>query len=199
MTRQSKTLTSAQEIEVLKAKLAELESSSSLTDDDKIRQDDYVKVMSLLPYNLNLSTKGWGESGRRTMSFRSFGEVKNILYHDLVDIMENHPNFLDAGYFYILNPIVIRQHGLNETYSKILTKEKLEEILLAKTNNAVALYSSANKAQQEVIVQFLVDKIRENSSNINLNIIDQISRLSGIDLIKKAHDEQELLKNEEDK
>jgi hypothetical protein len=103
-----------------------------------------------------------------------------------VDIIEVHYNFLESGYFYILDPRVIRQHGLNETYSKILTKEKIEEILNTNSEQSVSLYESANERQQETILQLLTNRILENPDSINLNVIDSISRISGIDILKRV-------------
>src|SRR5512137_2575663 len=132
------------ELDALKARLAELEQSTDSVEPkkeqskeakrDKVLLDDYVPVISLLPYRLNLATKEGGQGDIK--KFTKFGEVKNILYKDLVDIIEINRSFMEAGYFYILDPVVIRQHGLDDTYSKILTKEKIEDIL----NNADSEY-----------------------------------------------------------
>jgi hypothetical protein len=182
------------EIEALKAKIAELESESiDKKEDTKIQLDEYIPVMSLIPFRLNLSTKEMGSGDIK--KFTKFGEVKNILYKDLVDIIEVHSNFMEAGYFYILDPRVIRQHGLDETYSKILTKEKIEEILF-NTNSeyCVDLYNSANPEQQKIIVQLLVNQLKNETSTVNLYTVDRISRLSKIDITKKAEEEKLLQK-----
>lgn len=185
------------EIEILRAKIAELESKMGQEEDTdkyanvKIPLDEYIPVMSLIPFRLNLSTKELGTGNIKR--FTKFGEIKNILYKDLVEIMEVHSNFLQAGYFYILNPAVIRQHGLDEVYSKILTKEKIEEILDTSSDNCVNLYKSANKEQQEIIMRLLINRINDNPGSVNLNVIDRISRESGIDIAKKAADSKAVL------
>lgn len=186
------------ELDILKAQVAELKAmldntvgkSSEEEEIRKIQQDDYIPVMSLLPYHLNLSTKERGQGNIK--KFTRFGEVKRILYSDLVDIMEVHPNFVDSGYFYIMDKDVIRQHGLDDTYTKILTKEKIEKILDTSSEECVELYKSANSRQQEVIIQLLMEKLKEEYENINLNIIDKISRISKIDIIQKVEDSKRL-------
>lgn len=193
------------EIAALEARLAELKSGSGTTERirperqrkeakrDKVLLDDYVPVISLLPYRLNLSTKEGGQGDIK--KFTKFGEVKNILYKDLVDIIEVNRSFMEAGYFYILDPLVIRQHGLDEVYSKILTKEKIEEILNnANSEYCVDLYNSANPEQQRVIVQLFVDKVKKDPSTVNLYTVDRISRLSGIDITNRAEEEKALEK-----
>jgi hypothetical protein len=189
------------ELEDLKARLAELESKAYPEQPareerieakrDKVLLDDYVPVMSLLPYRLNLSTKEGGQGDVK--KFTRFGEVKNILYKDLVDIIEVDRGFMEAGYFYILDPLVIRQHGLDETYSKILTKEKIDEILTnVNTEYCIDLYNSANPEQQRVIVQLLIEKLKTDSSSVNLYTVDRISRLSKIDIAGRAEEEKAL-------
>lgn len=188
------------ELAALKARLAELEPAPVLIEEkseelplrNKIPLDEYIPVISLLPYRLNLATKEGGQGDIK--KFTRFGEIKNILYKDLVDILETNRGFAEAGYFYILNPDVIRQHGLDDVYSKILTKEKIEEILNNNTDAeaCVNLYNSANAEQQRVIVQLLVNRIKEYPNGVNLYTVDRISRLSGIDIPAKAQAEKVL-------
>lgn len=194
-TRTKKPSSESIELELLRAKLNELESRLSgntpSKDADIISTDEYVSVMSLLPYPLNLSTKEGGQGSIK--KFTKFGEIKQVLYRDLVDIIEVHRNFLEAGYFYILHPGIIRQLGLDELYSKILTKEKIEELLLTNSEECVTLYNSANDKQREIILQLLVDKVRDNPDSANLNVIDKISRASKFDIVKRAEEEKSLL------
>lgn len=180
------------ELDELRKRLAELENllrtASGEKDDDesKIQMDEYISVMSLIPYNLNLCTKEGGQGNVK--KFTKFGEVKRILYKDLVDILEVNSNFLEAGYFYILHPSLIRRHGLDDIYSKILTKEKIDEILSTSSEESVELYNSANERQQEIIIELLIDKIKADPSSVNLNVIDRLSRVSKVDIMKKVED-----------
>lgn len=200
MTTKEKTQLSAEEkkeleLKNLRARVAELEQQqeeeNSMKSLGKVPLDTYVPVISLLPYRLNLSTKEGGQGDIK--KFTKFGEVKNILHKDLVDIIEVNRSFMEAGYFYILDPAVIRQHGLDEVYSKILTKEKIEDILdNANTEHCVKLFESTNPDQQRVIVQLFVDKMKADSESVNLYTVDRISRLSGIDIPKRAEEEKEL-------
>lgn len=208
MTRNTTETSKDHEIALLKAKLAELENNPVESkpvvkekdyEERRIQPDEYVSVMSLLPYNMNLSTQEGGQGSVK--KFTKFGEVKRILYRDLVEILEVHRNFVEAGYFYIMNPQLIRYHGLEDVYEKILTKEKIEEIISLNSENSLDLYNSANEKQQEIIVQLIIDKLMENPDSINLNFVDKISRLSKIDIYKKAEElretDKQLLSEEE--
>ena len=135
------------EVAALKARIAELENSATNTvTEAPVRSDEYIRVMSLLPHPLNLSTRDGGQGSVKR--FGRFGEIKRILYKDLVDILDTNQRFAEAGYFYILNPEVVRQHGLDDVYEKILTKNKIEEILSMKSVDVAELYSSANDSQK---------------------------------------------------
>ena len=187
-----------QEIEELKSMLAALMSKKEVNkdaekeDDEedvfekiKILQEDYIKVMSLCPMELNISTGGMGKGKR--FRFDKFGDIKRILYSDLVDIMESNANFLNYGFFYIMDERVIRKHGLDDVYNKMLTKDKIEAIISGSSKDAIDLFKSANKNQQEFICNMLIAKIRD-SHEIDLNLIDKISRVSGINLQEKGEE-----------
>lgn len=158
-------------------KEADTSSVSKDLDDEsneiKISGDDYIKVMSLCPHVLNLTTEQKGRG--KLFMFKSFGEVKRILYSDVVKIMENHSNFLHDGLFIILNNKVVRRHGLDEVYQKILTKEKINAILDGEQSDAVNLFKSTNPNQQKIIIDIIVAKLVDGLY-LDLNLIDRISR-----------------------
>lgn len=188
MTLKSKTSAKLTEVEQLKARLAELEGNQSELqgeNEDKIQLDELITVMSLLPYSLNLSTKERGQG--KTIKFDSFGQVKKVLYKDLLDIFEVHRNFMEFGYFVILDKRVLKAHGLQETYANILTKEKIDEILNG-SKGSIDLYKSCNEQQQKVIVSMVIEKVRDNPDSIDLNMVDQLSRVSGVNIAGKAED-----------
>lgn len=181
-----------EELEAENTALKKKQKGKEENTDIRIAPDEYISVMSLIPYHLNLSTREFGTG--KTYKFERFGQIKRILYSDLVDIFETHPNFLEAGYFYILSPKVLRHHGLEDSYEKILTKEKIEEILIGENKNVdgcIALYESANKFQQEVIVSFMTDKLIENPAALDLNFVDRITRISGVNIAERANDARE--------
>jgi hypothetical protein len=159
-------------------------------EDSPIPQTEYIKVMSLIPYRLNLCTKEKGQG--KIYRFDSLYQVKRIIYSDMVDILEVNREFLEAGYFIILNPKLIRSHGLDDTYDKILTKEKIEQIWDG-TDESIALFTIANKKQQDVIAEIVVDKLVHASGVIDLNLVDKLSRISGINIAQKAENAKALM------
>jgi hypothetical protein len=157
-------------------------------DSIKINQDDYIKVISLVPHTLNLTTKARGLG--KLFSFKAFGETKRILYSDLVEIMESHTehtDFLREGYYYIADKRVIRRHGLDELYQKILTKEKIEKVISCDPKEALSLFQSANKTQQQFVCDILINKLVAGEK-LDLNLIDSFSRISGIKIQERAEE-----------
>ena len=144
--------------------------------------------MSLVPYPLNLSTKEKGAG--KTFKFSSFGETKNILYQDLLEIMESHRRFVENGYFFILDSRVVRMQGLDEAYPKILTKDKIEAILSGSANY-MEFYRSCNDSQKKIIVNMIVDKLFEDEDSLDLNMVDKISRESGVKIQDRVSDLRE--------
>ena len=155
-------------------------------DNVKIGSDEYIKVMSLYSSLLNLATQPFGKG--KIFSFNGFGVVKRIVYHELVDIMDNHYNFLEKGYFVILDKRVVRKHGLDDIYNNILTKDNIDKIILGENQtDAVNLFKSANREQQDVICRLLIDK-RVSGENIDLNLLDRLSREVGYNIYERSEE-----------
>lgn len=186
-------------IKELEAEIAALKIKkdlSTIQDQDyapefTISQDDYIKVISLCSdgWRLNLSTLGGGNG--RVYKFSKFGEQRNIRYGDLNDIVEAHRNLLEAGRFYILNKKVIRHLGLDDIYSKIITKENILNILEG-VEDSVEIYKSCNTKQQEMIISMISEKLRDDPNSVDLNVVDKISKVSGVKIAERAEDSRKL-------
>jgi hypothetical protein len=170
----------------------DLEDSNST----KVSGDDYIKVISLCPYYLNLSTQSKGRG--KLYTFSKFGEVKRIIYRDLIEIIENHSNFLNDGLFLIMNRDVIRRHGLDDLYEKLLTKEKIETILEGNQSDAVNMFRAANPKQQDLICNMIISEMADGKE-MDLNFLDRISRvvatrIDKYDIVEKVEDTKNLRK-----
>ena len=159
----------------------------------KINQDDYIRIISLCPYQLNLATQRGGKG--KIFTFESFGSTKRVLYSDLVDVLENYNHFLNEGLFFIADKRVIRRHGLDELYSKILSKEMIEKILDGtRDSDAVSVIKSTSKTQQKMIAQMFVDR-RLNGEEVDLNLWDKIERATGINMQEQYENAFEYLES----
>lgn len=181
-----------QQLTELQEKFSKLVSGEDTSQKEtSFRQDDYIKVMNLTTSSLNLSTRPPGQGGT-VKHFDKFGEIKNILYGDLIDITERHSDFLKAGYFYILNPDVVRFHGWDELYETLLTDAQIKQIISLDGEQYLDLFKSAGEAQKEVIVQMLIDKVRNEPDSTNLNLVSQVSSIANVDILEKARDSNKL-------
>jgi hypothetical protein len=184
-------------VEKEKAKIMEQSIMDDNYDEDEIEisPQKYIKVISLTPGQLNLSTLPGGKG--KVITFDSFGQQKRIVYSTLVDIMDTYPGFLERGNYYIADKLVTRKHGLNEIYDKLLTKEVIENILSKSMSDedTAILYKSANKTQQSTIIDLITRKLMAGTE-IDMNMVSNISKISGIDILKRIEDEQFYTKKE---
>jgi hypothetical protein len=167
-------------------------------DDDneysEIKPNKYIKVMSLNFGKLVLSTEGKGRG--KVFEFPKFGDVRNIVYTDLANLIHNHQSFAEKGRFYIFDKQVVKNHGLVEYYEKLLTKEMIEKILDYNKDDIVNLFKNATDAQQETIINLLIKKLVAGEE-LDINKIDIISRLSSVDIYKIANEKIEAKNNTE--
>ena len=171
--------------------LSNKKTKATLDSEEKITTDNYIKVMSLTPHMLNLSTEGNGKG--KIFTFRKFGEVKRILYYDLILLLEANQKFHEQGLFYIMNKTVIKMHGLEEMYEKILSKELIEKIINGDNQtDAVSVFQSATEKQQDFICDMFIKKIFDGET-VDLNLSDRLSRImqkriKDFDIRKKAEE-----------
>jgi hypothetical protein len=199
MEQVDKTKETPDKMEMLENQVKELQNQLTLLMSNKKTKsepkengtDGYVKVMSLTPHMLNLSTEGNGKG--KIFTFHKFGEVKRILYHNLVDILEGNQKFHEQGLFYIMDKNVIEKHGLVEMYEKILTKELIEKIINGENQtDAVNIFQSATEKQQDFVCDMFIQKIF-NGETVDLNLADRLSRvmqkrIKDYDIQKKAEE-----------
>lgn len=188
-TKSKTTDNSSKEIQELKEKIAELEKQKVL---EPILSDERIPVMSLCMNKLNLSVEPNGKG--RNHSFSEFGQVKRIPYGDLANIINSQERFMASGLFYIMDSRVLEKHNLQELYERILSKEMLEKVF-SLSKEAVTLYQKANHSQRELVHRFLLDKMIKEEL-LDLNVVSEISKISGIDLLSQGRDAKERLREQ---
>jgi hypothetical protein len=195
--RLSQTSNNDSTIQELQRQLAELqermndkngEIEKNNVDTNRINVEDYIEIISLYPGSLTMTTESKGRGLKFT--WPKFGSILSIPYSNLQQIMINHSSgmytdFIAEGYVYINNPIVVKKSGLQSVYRQILNKEQMEEVIRCKSDNAVRLFKSTNRTQQGHLVRMLISKMAEDEK-LDLNIIDQFSRIFGINIVDEA-------------
>lgn len=158
---------------------------SSEEDDSDIRPNKYIKVMSLNFGKLVLSSEGRGQG--KVFVFNKFGDVKNIVYSDLANLIHHQQTFAEQGRFYIFDKKVVKNHGLDEYYNKFMTKEMIDKILEHNREEVVNLFTNTTEAQKETIVNILIKKIIDGE-DVDINKVDIISRIYGQNIYDIARD-----------
>jgi len=139
----------------------------------------YIKVMSLTNHRLTLSTEGFGNG--TVFNFINYGQVQSILYEDLAKIIHNNERFAKEGYFFIMDSRVIKIHNLENEYSKILDKNKIDNILNMDVDSVRTLLRNTTPHIKNTIASMVIEKLT-NSEDIDLNKVRVISTESGKDI-----------------
>lgn len=157
-------------------------------ENDTVTSDDYIEVISMCPTILTLTTEPKGRGNHYT--WVNFGDIRQIVYSDWQKILTNHgsglyTDFIRKGYVYINNPAAVKKSGLQEVYKQLLPPEKMNEVLECNEKTSAQLFSSTIKDQQLNICKILIDRMA-NGKEYDLNVIDKLSRISGIKLLEMA-------------
>jgi hypothetical protein len=175
------------ELEYWKNKALELESKQSQSVYTPLSPNDMVEVVSLCYDRLNLNTKDHGDGNR--YSFDSYGETKMIMISELAQIKETQKNFAKKGFFFINNASAVRQLGLEEDYKKILSLEKINEVI-SNSPNAEKLFKSTNPGQQGILAKMIIAMLMEGKS-VDMNLVHKISEISGMNINQIVLDQKE--------
>jgi len=148
-------------------------------DIDDIPFRKFIKVMSLTDHTLTLSTEGVGKG--KLYNFVEFGQVIPIIYEDLSNIIHHQPEFTKKGVYMIMDKNIVKLHGLEADYEKILNKDTILNILNLDKKEIANVFKGTTPTIQETIVSILIDKLM-NDENVDLNKLQVISDLCGKDI-----------------
>lgn len=169
----------------LQMQMQQMMLSSNQTQTTQAPQEEFINiykaipVMSLFDGMLNLSTQPNGQG--KSYTFNRFGEVRNIVYSDLRDIIGSNFSFAKEGLFYVMDEKIVFENGLTEYYEKMLNKESIENIIETDKENILNIFDSAPKSQKETIVDIIVGKMAKGES-FDLNKVSIISDKIGKDI-----------------
>lgn len=152
--------------------------------DEYIHPNKKIKVISLTYGTLTLwcSTRGM-------TSFKGFGDTAVMTYSQLFDYMNTCRNAAKNGYFFIADPEVVEEFGLTEDYKKILSYDKILEVINGSDidTKALELFSGIPEPLKESITNYVADLVY-NKSLTDLNKIDIISNRLGVNIIQKVEE-----------
>lgn len=139
-----------------------------------------VPVVSMCQGELNLATQGKGQGNIYT--FTDFGQIIDIPFGDLKDIVQHNQRFANEGYFYIVDEEVVKKLRKTSEYNKMLPPDVIENIFKNDANKIIDLYNMAPRGQKETIVEMIKNK-RLQGIDVDANVLVKLGELTGIDFV----------------
>ena len=142
-----------------------------------------IKFISLVPGGLTLK-------GNRMYHIDKQFSYKMIPESEARAILSNMPNTVASGMVYIADKEFVNKNDLSGVYEEILSDKQLKELLQQNANDVCEIYKQASMAQREIIVDMVVNR-KLNGLPIDANIVVEIGKLCGKDLMSITPEEEE--------
>lgn len=184
----------SKQIEEMNKKLLELseenkalkENVTKETQIEELNSDTEIPVVSMCVGRLVLSTLGNGLGN--IYRFEKFGEIQDIPFGDLKEIVKNKPYFAKEGAFYIANEEAVKKLRLTRDYEHIISNKMFETLLNQNAEVVVEAYKTAPDLQKSQVVSLIEDKLA-SGADIDGNILIKIGKLCGKSFIKNEDEE----------
>lgn len=152
-----------------------LSMNNSNNKPEEKKQDRYITFVNM--------TKG-----RYVLKGNSFYTIDNQFEHrkfiekEARIIVNNMPNSIKEGKVYILDADFVKECDLDGVYETLLSDKEMIELLNREPSYVAEVYKNACSGQKRIIVDMLENK-KLNNEKIDANILMEIGKLSGKDLI----------------
>ena len=184
----------SKQIEEMNKKLLELSEENKVlkenvtkeTQIEELNSDTEIPVVSMCVGRLVLSTLGNGLGN--IYRFEKFGEIQDIPFGDLKEIVKNKPYFAKEGAFYIANEEVVKKLRLTRDYEHIISNKMFETLLNQNAEVVVEAYKTAPDLQKSQVVSLIEDKLA-SGADIDGNILIKIGKICGKSFIKNEEEE----------
>lgn len=161
------------QIEILSKQVA-MNTNTTNTTNQKTERN--IEFINMVPGTLVLrGNQIWKIEGQ--FNSRSFIEREARI------IVNNMQNTIRSGYVYIADYDFIKENELTEVYDTMLSEQQLKDLLNKNFKEVVEIYKTVPKAQQEIIVTMIKER-KESGVQIDANILIQIGKLCGQDLLR---------------
>ena len=160
--------------------LVEALKSDRSTDTEDIQDSEEIVVISQFVGTLSLFTEGNGMGYE--YKFDKFGDIQDIPYRDLKDIVRNNRTFAQNGLFYIANNKVVDRLRLKAYYKRLISNEDMINIFNKKPNEIIEIYKLAPDEEKKTIIDLIIDK-KMNKQKVNNDVLVELGELCGKDLI----------------
>lgn len=97
-------------------------------------------------------------------------------------ILNNMPETIQSGLVYIPDRAFIEENELSDYYVNLIDDKTLKSLLTQKPEYVMEIYDNACNEQKKIILDMVVDK-KLNGEDVDANIVAQLSKACGKDLI----------------
>lgn len=156
-------------------------------DTEELNGDTEIVVISQFVGRLVISTLGNGSG--TVYRFEKFGDIQDIPFSDLKEIVKNKPNFAKEGLYYIANEQAVKKLRLTKDYEHIVNNDIFSHLLDEKSDVIIKAYENAPKLQREQIVAMIEERLA-NNKEVDGNVLLKIGKLCGKDFLRVDEDEE---------
>lgn len=165
----------AAELEALKAQMqavlqAQMTNAQVVTEPKKKKN---VSIMSFAVGGLTLM-------GTRAIRIPKQFDTVSVSESEATAIVNNMPESARNGLFYILDADFVEENELSDAYKNLLDDKQFKQLLTQSSDYVVDIFKSASDVQKKIIINMIIDK-KSHNLPIDANIVEQISKLSGVD------------------
>ena len=132
-----------------------------------------VKVTSLVGNVLTLSTMKNGNKAGRTYKFEKYGQTQNILFSDMQAILIYHSKQFENGLVILSAEKDYDDLGIGFMCGTTVLKDKIDEIVMLKDDNAIETIFDMNDEMIEKVVDLIARNLA-NGMSYDYNKIKQL-------------------------
>ena len=132
-----------------------------------------VKVTSLVGNILTLSTMKNGNKAGRTYKFEKYGHTQNILFSDMQAILIYHSKQFENGLVILSAEKDYDDLGIGFMCGTTVLKDKIDEIVMLKDDNAIETIFDMNDEMIEKVVDLIARNLA-NGMSYDYNKIKQL-------------------------
>lgn len=138
---------------------------------------------------INLTAGGLNLKGNRFYHMDEQFDSKMIPESEARAIVNNMPNTMTNGMVYIADADFVQEMELDGAYEDMLSDEQMKALLNKSAGEVCEIYRNASEAQKQIIIDMVSDR-RANGMPVDANIVVELSRICGKDLMDIEPDDE---------
>ena len=165
----------AAELEALKAQMQAV-LQAQMTNAQVAAEPKKKKNVSIMSFAVG----GLTLMGTRAIRIPKQFDTVSVSESEATAIVNNMPESARNGLLYILDADFVEENELSDAYKNLLDDKQFKQLLTQSSDYVVDIFKSASDVQKKIIINMIIDK-KSHNLPIDANIVEQISKLSGVD------------------